>query len=172
MLQKTDICVTLDCEGNFRRAEESELRIMIPCTEDSASRTVAINPHPLHEQLGYLALDEKKRNAYCRQLDAWSARHIKVEAVRRYTTGATILDDLRRHNITVDVDECDENGERKPEKKLKEENAKIIRLFVRFSVEAPILRLICGKTLPWLTCGKSIAIRLKLRNICCVMLQG
>ena len=135
MAAKTDICITIDGKGNFRRAEPDKLSIKIPCTEGSASRTVGISPHPLHEQLGYLALEEKKRVAYRELLAAWSDRNSKVKAVQSYLEKGTLLDDLRHANITVDVDEYDENGVEKSAKKLKDEWTAIAKLFLRFRVE-------------------------------------
>lgn len=115
MAMNTDVCVTIDGEGNFRRAEAGKQNIVIPCTEDSASRTSKDVPHPLHDQLGYLALDEDKRAAYLAQLSKWSGYHPKVQAVRKYVQGGTLIGDLQAAEIETD-------------------NPK---LFVRFSVELP-----------------------------------
>ena len=104
MAKKTDVYVTLDSGGNFRRAAKDDLQICIPCTEDSASRSgKAIYPHPLHEELGYLAMDENKRKAYLAQISTWSKSHPKVEVVHKYIVDATILDDLQKESIEVDA---------------------------------------------------------------------
>jgi len=115
MFMKTDICIILDDQGRFRHAEADKERIIIPCTEDSASRTNGIFPHPLHEQLGYLALNPEKHAAYVKLLGAWSEQHPKVAAVSNYIQGDTLINDLQQAGI-VKLDE---------------------RLFVRFSVELP-----------------------------------
>ena len=104
MMAKTDICVTLDGSGKFLRAEESGLSIYIPCTEDSASRTVAIHPHPLHEQLGYLAFDERKRNSYLSLLEKWCNYHPKIEAVYTYIVNGSLPGDLQNSCIKADSD--------------------------------------------------------------------
>ena len=117
MLTNTDVCITIDGYGKFRRVTKTKESIAIPCTEDSASRTSsAICPHPLHEQLGYLASDEKKRAAYLLQLEKWCKYHHKVEAVYKYISGETILDDLQESSV-----------------KIEKQN-----LFVRFSVEVSL----------------------------------
>ena len=135
MTAKTDICITLDGDGNFRRAEETPQKIIIPCTEDSSSRTSGIQAHPLHDQLGYLLFSKKKHDAFIAQLALWKDCHPKVTAVYKYIMGNTIADDLRKEAIVIDVNENDENGQRKPEKKIIEEQKKVDRLFVRFRVE-------------------------------------
>jgi CRISPR-associated protein Csd1 len=115
MVAKTDICVVIDDEGNFRdarAAKEDVLNIIAPCTEDSASRTSAAVPHPLHDQIGYLASNEKKRAAYLAQIAKWSIFHPKVEAVYKYVLNNSLIQDLQALEIKVDD-----------------------KLFIRFSVE-------------------------------------
>ena len=103
MLAKSDICVVIDAQGNFRRADESELRICIPCTEDSASRAgKAIFPHPLHDQMGYLTLDEGKFEAYIEQLGSWSNYHPKVKAIYDYIMQRTLPENLENCGIKGD----------------------------------------------------------------------
>ena len=105
----THICVTLDGSGIFRRAEMSPVTIVVP----GSSRSNGIAPYPLHDNLEYLAMDEKKHKAYLEQLAAWSGCHPKVEAVRKYVEGGTLLNDLQEANVKTDD-----------------------RLFVRFRVES------------------------------------
>jgi len=117
MAANTDICVTIDGEGNFRHADESKLNIIIPCTEDSSSRAGKVEyPHPLHEQIGYLALDKKKRAAYLSQLEKWRPYHEKVEAVYRYISGGSLINDLQSSGVKTDDP----------------------KLFIRFSVETSL----------------------------------
>ena len=137
MTAKTDLCVTLDGDGIFRRAEASPLTIVIPCTENSASRTNSPAPHPLHDQLAYLALDDRKHDLYLAQLATWSPLHAKVAAVHKYIKGGTLLDDLQGAHIQINIEEYDERGEKKDEEGLKKERDRVNRLFVRFSVEIP-----------------------------------
>jgi CRISPR-associated protein Csd1 len=118
MTAKTDICVTIDKDGNFRRAageKDTMMNIVIPCTEDSSTRAGKVEyPHPLHDQIGYLSSNEKKRKAYLSQLANWSGAHPKVESVHKYMMKNTLIDDLRETGIKTDE-----------------------KLFVRFCVEAP-----------------------------------
>lgn len=64
MMANTDVCITLDGNGKFLRSASEPLSIPIPCSEDSSTRTGGAVPHPLHEQLIYLVLDEIKHGAY------------------------------------------------------------------------------------------------------------
>jgi len=117
MAANTDVCVTINGEGKFLRAGESKENIVIPCTEDSSSRAGKVEyPHPLHEQIGYISLDKKKRAAYLAQLEEWGPYHNKVEAVFRYVSGGSLINDLQTCDIKTDDP----------------------KLFVRFSVETSL----------------------------------
>lgn len=125
----SDVCITIDGDGLFRNADQSKLTIPIPCTEDSESRSGKANyPHPLHEQIAYLATDEKKREKYLLQLGKWSELHPKVEAVRKYILKNSLVEDLKSCNIKIND-----------------------KLFIRFSVEIP------GDSVPNLWEDKTIA---------------
>ena len=76
--------VTIDEEGNFLRAAlvpEEEKSTIIPVTDKSASRTAGIEPHPLCDNLKYLAGDygiyvagkdcRKNHELYMAQLENW-----------------------------------------------------------------------------------------------------
>ena len=57
------ITVTIDQDGNFVRAEQvdqNDKLTIIPVTEKSGSRTAGKEPHPLCDNLRYLAGDYKK----------------------------------------------------------------------------------------------------------------
>lgn len=111
----SDVGIIIDCDGRFRGADPSKLTILIPCTEDSESRSGKANfPHPLHDQIEYLSTDETKREKYLLQLSRWSDLHPKVEAVRRYLLKNTLIEDLQGCNIKI-----------------------YDKMFVRFSVEMP-----------------------------------
>lgn len=114
MESKTDICVTIDGDGKFLHAELSDLIIKIPCTEDSSTRTNPC-PHPLHDQLSYLAIDLSKRKMYLSQLEAWKSGHPKIEAVYSYINNGSLLDDLSSLTLKEPKD----------------------KLFIRFCVEIP-----------------------------------
>ena len=101
--------ITLDADGKFESAAEvdkTECKTIIPATEDSASRTSGVMPHPLCDQLGYLVreLDEKgKHKAYLEQLKKWvdsGHSHYIVDAVYAYIQGGTIYSDL---SATIDL---------------------------------------------------------------------
>jgi len=106
--QKAQIEITLDAEGNFRRArivDKDEARTIIPCTEKSSGgRTSGIAPHPLCEKLQYLAADYKKYGgekdhyfeSYMELLSAWVKSGVpeKVRAVYEYVRKGNVIRDL------------------------------------------------------------------------------
>jgi CRISPR-associated protein Csd1 len=110
-LQNAHINIVLDGEGNFKRASVLEkTQIILPATEDSASRSSGEAPHPLADKLQYVAKDyqayggQKKAyfEGYKKQLQAWcesSHAHGKVKAVYRYIEKGTVIQDLLAHNI-------------------------------------------------------------------------
>ncbi len=97
---------------------------IVPTTEDSASKTSGIAPHPLIDKLQYVAGDfiecggklpksyqsegEKKKDpkniheAYCNELKAWcnsEFSHLKARAVLKYIEKGTLVKDLDRFGI-------------------------------------------------------------------------
>ena len=121
MFMESGICITIDGNGSFLSASADKKKIVIPCTEDSASRSgKAKFPHPLHEQLGYLALNEEKHDEYMKLLEEWAELHPKVMAVKKYCLRNTILEDLGQSGIEVQSGDKD-----------------LDKLLVRFSVEIP-----------------------------------
>lgn len=68
------ITVTIDQNGNFMRAElvaQDDKMTVIPVTEKSGSRTAGKEPHPLCDNLRYLAGDYKdyyKDDGVCNEL--------------------------------------------------------------------------------------------------------
>lgn len=116
-MAKTDISIVIDANGKFCRATADTLSICVPCTENSAGRGgVEIEPHPLHDQIGYLVNDNEKRAVYLARIEAWSGCHPKVRAVYEYVKGGTMADDLERSGQKISDAE--------------------LKLFVRFSVQA------------------------------------
>jgi len=73
--QKAHIEITLDAQGEFRRArvvDKDEARTIIPCTEKSAGgRTSGPAPHPLCDKLQYLAADYEKHLPSVSEWDQW-----------------------------------------------------------------------------------------------------
>ncbi len=89
--QQAQICVTLDGEGNFQRAEllPPKTQFIIPATEDSAGRTSGDAPHPLSDKIHYCAkITRAARRIVCVVLGAMQAwcespqAHPKAKAVQ------------------------------------------------------------------------------------------
>src|SRR5581483_3688396 len=126
---KAHIEVTLDEDGNIQNARpitnQNDMTTIVPATEDSASKTSGIDPHPLIDKLQYVASDfiecggklpksyqgegEKKKDPkkiheeYCNLLREWcnSAEfsHPKARAVLKYVEKGTLVKDLARFGI-------------------------------------------------------------------------
>lgn len=108
ILQNAQIEITLTDEGKFLSAvpvSKGDESTIIPATEESAGRTSRPEPHPLCDQLAYLApSDDKKHEAYLALLAAWAESpysHPLVRAVLTYVRSGTILSDLERERIIV-----------------------------------------------------------------------
>lgn len=108
ILQNAQIEITLTDEGKFLSAvpvSKGDESTIIPATEESAGRTSRPEPHPLCDQLVYLApSDDKKHEAYLALLAAWAESpysHPLVRAVLTYVRSGTILSDLERERIIV-----------------------------------------------------------------------
>ena len=108
------ITVTIDQNGNFIRAEQVELEdklTIIPITEESNSRAgKKMAPHPLCDNLRYLARDYKNyyeddgmcSELYISCLKRWTESefsHEKVKAVYLYLKKATLIKDLVEQKI-------------------------------------------------------------------------
>lgn len=103
MLVNAAIEVTVDRDGNFVGARDFKEKVIIPCTEDSASRTSAVEPHPLCDNIGYISGQNKaKHGAYIAQLDEWIASgcsNKKVLAVSAYVKKKSVLNDLKHAGL-------------------------------------------------------------------------
>ncbi len=102
--------VTIDKDGNFLNAKKLEkggdVVTIIPVTEDSATKTSGITPHPLCDKLCYIAGDytvfteddkEKYFEAYMEQLRDWAESedtHPMVQAIYRYLKKGVLIRDL------------------------------------------------------------------------------
>ena len=99
--------ITLNYNGSFliaRAVDKTEPAIVIPVTENSMGRTsTQIAPHPLTDQLCYLAPYNKKKNqAYIQQLKEWTESefsHPKLKPILAYIESGTILQDLSREGL-------------------------------------------------------------------------
>ena len=108
ILQNAQIEITLTDEGKFLSAvpvSKGDESTIIPATEESAGRTSRPEPHPLCDQLAYLApSDDNKHEAYLALLTAWAESpysHPLVRAVLTYVRSGALLSDLERERIIV-----------------------------------------------------------------------
>lgn len=138
--------VTVDENGNFlnaQRVPEEEKETIIPVTDKSSSRTAGIEPHPLCDNLKYLAGDyavyvsgkdcSRNHELYMEQLEKWAESpfsHKKVRAIYRYLLGNTLMGDLMKKGVL----ESDENGKADTGKKI--QIVSQTEAFVRFRVES------------------------------------
>ncbi|MDL2233432.1 type I-C CRISPR-associated protein Cas8c/Csd1 [Ruminococcaceae bacterium OttesenSCG-928-L11] len=144
-------------EGFASKASRGET-IIIPCTEKSGARTSGLEPHPLFDNLQYLAGDflayggKEKRwgySDYMENLKAWCASPHATPAVRavyRYLERGCLIADLIRDGVLyVDEagafpDEWEDNGAEKPA--IFAYSPSQFKAFVRFEVlGAPCERL-------------------------------
>lgn len=104
------ITVAIDEDGNFVGADvvrDEDKATIIPVTEKSAGRTAGKEPHPLCDNLEYLAGDDKlfagdkdciqKHKLYMEELRKWAESayaHPKVKAVYAYMKKGSLIEDL------------------------------------------------------------------------------
>ncbi|MEA5091709.1 hypothetical protein SDC9_24341 [bioreactor metagenome] len=145
--QNAQIEVVINGRGEFLRAkilEKNEGRTLIPVTEDSATRSSGIAPHPLCDKLQYIAGDyidfvDKKKAAefygkYIDQLRKWCDSEYsneKVKAIFTYLSKKSLMADLIRYKII----KLDENNQ--VDKNVKLGLSDQSDAFVRFRVECP-----------------------------------
>lgn len=138
--------VVIDEDGNFlgaSRVANEDKMTMIPVTEKSGSRTAGKEPHPLCDNLKYLAGDyskyvkDEKENAseyydlYIQGLEQWRLseyNHKKVDAVCHFLKKQRLIQEL----IQVKVLEVDEHG--CLDETVKIQNILQSKAFVRFIV--------------------------------------
>ena len=104
----SQIEITIDKNGNFISSQKVDNEtILVPVTEDSASRSSGDAPHPLCDNISYVAgdfyeysKDEKLKNRYNLYIEGlrkWTESddsHYMVRAVYEYTKKGTVLHDL------------------------------------------------------------------------------
>ncbi|MCT8975317.1 type I-C CRISPR-associated protein Cas8c/Csd1 [Clostridium sp. CX1] len=145
--QNAQIEVVINGDGNLLRAkilEKDDIVTIIPVTEDSATRSSGIAPHPLCDKLQYVAGDyanyvskkkaEEYYNKYIEQLQGWCKSpysNRKVSAVLNYLKKKTLMTDLIKNKILV----CDEDGN--ISKGIKLGASAQSDAFIRFRVEIP-----------------------------------
>ncbi len=139
------ITVTIDGDGNFLGADKvskEDKTTLIPVTDSSASRTNTPAPHPLCDNLKYLAWDyslyvdekdcSKNHTMYMKQLKGWvesAYSHPKVEAVYRYLQKNRLMKDLYENGVF----ELEEDGTISVNAKIQDVDQK--KAFVRFKIE-------------------------------------
>lgn len=126
---KTQICVTIDSDGELIRIKKDDrpVEIVIPCSEQSLGRTGKNpGPHPLCDQLQYLdrEIDGGKVKRYLEQLARWKGDNVSLNAIYRYVSAHSISEDAKQYG--TDLLEKDNKGRFKDEK-----------TGVRFAVEVP-----------------------------------
>lgn len=114
--QNAHIIVTLNEKGDFLDAnyvlDKKSREKIIPCTEDSSSRTSGPSPHPLFDKLEYLVgtwpngikvgKDERKHPPYIKQLREWctfDTKCLPIHAVLNYLEKDTLIDNLCEKEI-------------------------------------------------------------------------
>ncbi|WEG12327.1 type I-C CRISPR-associated protein Cas8c/Csd1 [Pullulanibacillus sp. KACC 23026] len=160
--QNAQIEVVVTEQGDFYSAsviEKKEAETVIPCTEDSFSRTSAPVPHPLHDKLMYVAGDflafggqvktGNPFNNYIMQLKEWAESdftHPKIRAIYHYLKEGTLIQDLvncsvlyvDRYNHLIKKWTKDEEalfGEKPPLFRVMNDTQD--KVFVRFDVHIP-----------------------------------
>ncbi|MCD8180204.1 MAG: type I-C CRISPR-associated protein Cas8c/Csd1 [Firmicutes bacterium] len=109
-IQAAHVEMLIGADGELLRAYEvpkADAQTIVPCTEDSASRSSGVAPHMLYDNLKYIAgdaylYDEKKGKkenyeAYCKQLKEWCDYEGCPEDVRtiyKYVLQGTVIEDL------------------------------------------------------------------------------
>ncbi|MGG4495618.1 type I-C CRISPR-associated protein Cas8c/Csd1 [Brevibacillus reuszeri] len=114
--QNAHIEVEITEDGEFHSAtviDKSDVSTLIPCTEDSASRSGSkIAPYPLHDKLSYVAGDfvafggeikkEEPFSYYIKQLKDWANSPYavsKVKSIYHYLSQGRLIEDLVKHRI-------------------------------------------------------------------------
>lgn len=142
------ITVTIDRNGKFMRAERVEVNdklTIIPVSEKSGSRTAGKEPHPLCDNLRYLAGDYPEYYKddgrcfalYIEQLQKWEQSpfcHEKVEAIYQYLKKKTLLHDL----VCADVIRLDEKNHIDEKEKI--QTIPQPKAFVRFIIRSAMVQ--------------------------------
>lgn len=118
--QTAHVEVNITEQGEFHSAsviDKKDGSTIIPCTEESASRSSGIAPYPLHDKLSYVAGDyvayggiikkEEPFSVYIAQLEEWaqsSCSHPKIKSIYTYLKKKRLIRDLVEHRILY-VDE-------------------------------------------------------------------
>lgn len=106
ILTKANLEITLEDNGDFagaRVVDDSEPKIPIPATEESAGRTSGACAHPLCDKLCYISdVDPDKHKLYVDQLTEWcnsEYSHPMLKPILTYVKNGTIISDLIQTGI-------------------------------------------------------------------------
>lgn len=146
-LKKCDIEIFVDSDGVFKNARilaDQEGETIIPITHESlTSRTSGSKPHPLSDEIKYVAKDylifggdKSYFNDYYQLLSEWSLSmysHWKVIAVRKYVEKGNVIQDLVNSGILKVGDDSCFLEKQDLIKKIKDKK-QIGKLFIRWSV--------------------------------------
>ena len=106
ILAKANLEITLEDDGKFagaRMVDDSEPKIPIPATEESAGRTSGACAHPLCDKLCYISdVDPDKHKLYVDQLTEWcnsEYSHPMLKPILTYVKNGTIISDLIQTGI-------------------------------------------------------------------------
>lgn len=138
--------VTIYEDGSFMNAavvDGNDRFTVIPVTEKSGSRTAGKEPHPLCDNLKYIAGDYKNYvddngecfDLYINQLGKWANSdysHYKVNAIYEYLKKQTLINDLLKSGVLS----LDDNGVLSDSFKI--QNIPQTKAFVRFIVRGKI----------------------------------
>lgn len=118
MITTASIEITVDANGNFKRASKIDEKIPIPCTEKSAGRSSAPAAHPLCDNLTYVSeMDKAKHDVYLEEIKAWRNSKYstpKINAIYNYLLKNTVLEDCKQSGLL----EIESDGKIKNEKDL------------------------------------------------------
>lgn len=145
LTQRAQVEVAINEDGSFQTASEldvSECVTVIPVTEDSASRSSGISPHPLHDKLIYVAktydeyVDASKKEyheKYMKNLKQWVESpysHSTIQVIYEYLLNGTLIDDLISTGILTT-----ENGKIDKKKKFQKQ-IDATSILIRFRVNS------------------------------------
>lgn len=129
---KSEICVTLDSRGYLLNVERDNegITIIIPCSEESSSRTSGVSAHPLCDQLSYIdaTIDAEKHKIYLNGLCAWKGENTKLNAIYTFLTERSLIEEMSTKDLFKTSEIDDENHV---------DFGKVSKIGVRFSVQIP-----------------------------------
>lgn len=107
ILANATIEITVDDEGNFVSAKNVEKKAIIPCSEESASRSgTKKTAHPLCDQLGYVSsfYNEEKHRVYIAELRKWVESEYSskiIQAIYKYVVQNSIYENLLSDGVKI-----------------------------------------------------------------------